>query len=62
MWAEAPATIAPQHPAPGLKDLAEHSHRAFAYSSNVFVRDTGIPDIRELIQLGVPRVWLIPDL
>ncbi|MDR7304093.1 MBL fold metallo-hydrolase [Haloactinomyces albus] len=49
--AEQAPTIAPEDPTPGLAELTEHSHHAFAYSSNVFLRDTGITDIRSLIDL-----------
>lgn len=44
-------TLAPEQPTPGLAALTEHHHRAFAYSSNMFLRDTGIKDVRTLIDL-----------
>ncbi|KAA5838273.1 MBL fold metallo-hydrolase [Saccharopolyspora hirsuta] len=56
-------TIAPDAPVPGLRELVEQCHRAHAYSSNVFIRDTGIPDVRTLIDLheiGLPDVGAHP--
>ena len=42
-------TVAPQDPTPGLHALTERCHEAFAYSSNIFIRDSGSPDIRTLV-------------
>ncbi|WP_461143877.1 MBL fold metallo-hydrolase [Salinifilum aidingensis] len=56
-------TIALENPTPGLADLTEHAHRASAYSSNLFVRDTGIRDVRTLIDLheiALPEVGADP--
>lgn len=55
--------IAPDNPTPGLADLTESCHRAFAYSSNIFMRDTGIRDIRTLAdvhEIAVPDVGADP--
>jgi ribonuclease BN (tRNA processing enzyme) len=42
--------VAPQDPTPGLRALTERCHEAFAYSSNIFIRDSGSPDVRTLVQ------------
>ncbi len=42
------ATVAPDLPTPGTIDLTERSHEAFAYSSNLFMRDTGGRDPRDI--------------
>lgn len=55
---EAP-TIAPADPTPGTAELTERCHEAYAYSSNVFIRDSGIPDIRTLVnvhEISLPDV------
>ena len=44
-------TIAPEAPTPGTLLLTENLHRAYAYSSNVFLRDMNIPDIRQLMDV-----------
>lgn len=41
-------TVAPEDPTPGLKTLTDRCHEAYAYSSNVFIRDAGKRDIREM--------------
>lgn len=59
---EAP-TVAPEHPTPGLVDLLRFSLEANAYSTNVFLRDSGIPDPRELIdarEIPLPDVGADP--
>jgi ribonuclease BN (tRNA processing enzyme) len=43
-------TVAPQDPTPGLATLTERCHEAFAYSSNIFIRDSGSPDVRTLVK------------
>jgi ribonuclease BN (tRNA processing enzyme) len=43
-------TVAPQDPTPGLHALTERCHEAYAYSSNIFIRDSGSPDIRTLVE------------
>jgi ribonuclease BN (tRNA processing enzyme) len=50
-------TVAPHHPTPGLAEMTESLVRAYAYSSNVFIRDSGSPDPRDLYrihELAVP--------
>ncbi|MDQ8705560.1 MBL fold metallo-hydrolase [Streptomyces sp. LHD-70] len=44
-------TVAPDRPTPGLADLLDRQIEAFAYSTNVFLRDSGIRDVRELIRV-----------
>ncbi|GAA4479752.1 MBL fold metallo-hydrolase [Rhodococcus olei] len=44
---EAP-TISPENPTPGIAELTRKCHEAFAYSSNSFMRDTGVRDVRTL--------------
>ncbi|WP_405912937.1 MBL fold metallo-hydrolase [Streptomyces sp. NBC_00963] len=39
-----PGTVDPADPTPGLKDLTEKSLEATAYSSNIFMRESGRPD------------------
>ncbi|WP_199809315.1 MULTISPECIES: MBL fold metallo-hydrolase [unclassified Streptomyces] len=41
-------TVNPDNPTPGLKALTDGCHAAYAYSTNVFLRDMGIQDIRAL--------------
>jgi len=41
--------VAPQDPTPGLHALTERCHEAYAYSSNIFIRDSGSPDVRTLV-------------
>lgn len=51
--------IAPELPTPGTADLTDRCHEAFAYSSNIFIRDSGISDIRSLIdvhEISLPDV------
>ncbi|GAB3184082.1 MBL fold metallo-hydrolase [Nesterenkonia halophila] len=59
---EAP-TVAPENPTPGLAELTRLSIAAHAYSTNVFLRDSGIPDVRELIdvqEIALPDVGATP--
>ena len=52
-------TVSAEDPTPGLAAFTEKCHDAFAYSSNVFLRDTGIRDIRTLVdvhEIAVPDV------
>lgn len=52
-------TITPDDPTPGTAKMIEHLHAAYAYSSNVFMRDMDIADIRTLIdvhEIGLPAV------
>jgi ribonuclease BN (tRNA processing enzyme) len=56
-------TIAPRNPTPGLADLTRLQMRAFAYSTNLFLRDSGIPDPRTLLRIhevDVPDVGADP--
>lgn len=47
---EAP-TVSPEAPTPGLAQMTDHLHRAYAYSSNIFLRDMALRDIRTLIDV-----------
>ena len=52
-----PPTVGPDDPAPGLAATTEALIRAFAYTSNIFIRDSGTNDVRNLIhvnEIGVP--------
>lgn len=44
-------TQSPADPAPGLADLTEHCNNAYAYSTNVFMRDSGIRETSSLIDV-----------
>src|SRR5206468_8287686 len=46
-----PATIDPGNPAPGLAATSDALLEAFAYTSNIFIRDMGIDDMGELIKV-----------
>ena len=55
--------IAPDNPTPGLADLARLQLESFAYSTNLFLRDSGIPDPRTLArihEIDVPDVGQDP--
>ncbi len=43
--------VAPQDPTPGTRALTENWNRAVAYSSNVFIRDTGASDPMALMNI-----------
>jgi ribonuclease BN (tRNA processing enzyme) len=47
-----PPTVDPANPAPGLAAMTDGLHRAFAYTSNIFIRDMGIDDIQNLVQVN----------
>lgn len=50
-------TVAPNNPTPGMRDLTELCSQAYAYSSNIFMRDSGAPDPRDLVRvndIGIP--------
>jgi ribonuclease BN (tRNA processing enzyme) len=47
-----PPTVDPANPAPGLAAMTDSLHRAFAYTSNIFIRDMGIDDIQNLVQVN----------
>lgn len=52
-----PATVDPANPAPGLAATTEALHQAFAYTSNIFIRDASIDNIQDLInvtEIAVP--------
>ncbi len=56
-------TVHPEDPTPGIAGLTEYCHHAFAYSSNVFMRDSGFRDIRTLAdvhEIRVPEVGAGP--
>src|SRR5712675_3597104 len=42
-----PATINPNNPAPGLAATSDALLKAFAYTSNIFIRDMGTDDIKD---------------
>lgn len=54
-----PGTVTPAHPTPGIKRHTEACHAAFAYSSNVFMRDTGNADPRDMTDVHEIR---FPDV
>lgn len=52
-----PPTVDPDSPTPGLAATTEALHQAFAYTSNIFIRDNGTNDVRNLIdvtEIAVP--------
>lgn len=49
-------TVSPDDPTPGLADMTEHLIAAYAYSSNLFIRDSGSPDPRDLVAVHELRV------
>lgn len=52
-----PATVNPANPTPGLAAATEALHRAFAYTSNIFIRDYGIDNVADLVkvtEIGLP--------
>lgn len=56
-------TVAAENPTPGIAALTEHCHQAYAYSHNVFIRDSGIPDVRTLLtidEIDLPDVGADP--
>ena len=48
-------TIAAQNPAPGIKDLTHRMNEAYAYSYNLFLRDTGARNVLTL-QQGITEI------
>ncbi len=44
-------TVSPDDPTPGLADMTERLIAAYAYSSNLFIRDSGSPDPRDLVDV-----------
>lgn len=55
---EAP-TINPDSPTPGTAEMTAKLHEAYAYSTNVFSRDTHIRDVREMVDV---REIELPDV
>jgi ribonuclease BN (tRNA processing enzyme) len=52
-----PATVYPDNPTPGLAATTAALTQAFAYASNIFIRDTGQHDVQTLvdpIEIAVP--------
>lgn len=46
-----PPTVDPGNPAPGLAATTDALRHAFAYTSNIFIRDMGIDDIGDLMRV-----------
>jgi ribonuclease BN (tRNA processing enzyme) len=46
-----PATVDPGDPTPGLVATTDALRRAFAYTSNIFIRDMGVDDIQDLMNV-----------
>jgi len=58
-----PPTVNPDNPVPGLAELTDRCHAAYAYSSNLFLLDSGIDDVRALMdihELQIPEVGADP--
>ncbi|WP_432132805.1 MBL fold metallo-hydrolase [Streptomyces tendae] len=58
-----PGTVASEAPTPGTAALTADCHRAYAYSTNLFMRDSGMPDIRTLMnvhEIQLPDVGAVP--
>nr|WP_233211513.1 MBL fold metallo-hydrolase [Mycobacterium sp. shizuoka-1] len=51
-----PPTVNPADPTPGLAATTAALHKAFAYTSNIFIRDVGIVDIERLVKVNEIRV------
>lgn len=47
-----PTTVARDDPAPGIAAITDLLHRAFAYSSNIFIRDYGIVSVEDLAHVN----------
>jgi ribonuclease BN (tRNA processing enzyme) len=47
-----PGTVDPGNPTPGLAATSDALLRAFAYTSNIFIRDMGTDDIQSLIDVN----------
>jgi ribonuclease BN (tRNA processing enzyme) len=43
--------VAPSDPTPGTREMTNRCHEAFAYSSNIFLRDAGFRDPRSLVDV-----------
>jgi ribonuclease BN (tRNA processing enzyme) len=56
-------TVDPADPTPGTAELIKFCIGAFAYSTNLFMRDSGMTDVRTLIrasEIAVPQVGASP--
>ncbi|MBV9922317.1 MAG: MBL fold metallo-hydrolase [Pseudonocardia sp.] len=56
-------TIAQENPTPGMKDLTNRLNEGYAYSYNVFMRDTGtrdVKDLQDIHEIAVPDVGASP--
>lgn len=54
-----PSTTSPEEPTPGTEAFFDHAGAAYAYSTNVFMRDSGIRETRGLAdvrEIAVPEV------
>jgi ribonuclease BN (tRNA processing enzyme) len=47
-----PPTVDPTNPTPGLVDTTRALQQAFAYTSNIFIRDNGIGSVQDLMQVN----------
>ncbi|MCX8558919.1 MBL fold metallo-hydrolase [Mycolicibacterium mucogenicum] len=47
-----PPTVEPANPTPGIAAMTQALHRAFAYTSNIFIRDMGTDDIQSLVNVN----------
>lgn len=47
-----PPIVNPADPTPGLAATTAALHKAFAYTSNIFIRDVGIDDIQNLVSVN----------
>ncbi|HEX2213481.1 MAG TPA: MBL fold metallo-hydrolase, partial [Mycobacterium sp.] len=47
-----PATVNPSNPTPGLAATSNALLQAYAYTSNIFIRDMGTDDIQRLIEVN----------
>ena len=59
-----PPTVAPGNPTPGLAATTAALQQAFAYTSNIFIRDNGVADIAALmdvVEIAVPPGPSYPD-
>ncbi|HEX5143246.1 MAG TPA: MBL fold metallo-hydrolase [Mycobacterium sp.] len=47
-----PPTVYPANPTPGLAEMTRSLQHAFAYTSNIFIRDIGVADITALMDVN----------
>ncbi|MBI3228555.1 MAG: MBL fold metallo-hydrolase [Mycolicibacterium cosmeticum] len=47
-----PPVVDPAEPTPGIAAMTAALHRAFAYTSNIFIRDMGTDDIQSLVSVN----------